>query len=142
MSAAPASKSASQPPMGRAILLVDHGSVRAAANALLSEVANLVRARTPESHVVVAHMELAEPTIDQAFDACVAAGAREIIVHPYMLAPGRHATADIPRQVQAAAARHPGIRYAVTAPLGLHPLLADVVLARVEAAAAELTPGE
>ena len=46
-----------------------------------------------------AHMELAEPSIDQGFADCVEAGADEVIAFPYMLSPGRHSTRDIPRMV-------------------------------------------
>lgn len=118
----------------KAILLVDHGSRLAEANALLAEVARLVEASSPEHVVRPAHMELAEPTIEQGFHACVEAGAVDITVHPYMLGPGRHATLDIPRLVAEAASRHPGVVYRITAPLGLHAGLARVVLDRVREA--------
>jgi sirohydrochlorin ferrochelatase len=81
-------------------------------------------------------MELAPPTFQDGVEACVAAGAEEVIVHPYMLGPGRPSTLDIPRLAEEAARRHPGLRVAVSEPLGLHPRLADVVLERVEAARA------
>ena len=63
--------------------------------------------------------------------ACVAAGATEVTVHPYFLAPGRHSTSDIPRMVAEAAKNHPGVRVRVTAPLGLHEKICQVVLERV-----------
>ncbi|MCA9617054.1 MAG: hypothetical protein KC586_30040, partial [Myxococcales bacterium] len=56
----------------KALLLVDHGSRRAEANALLGQIAALVAARRPELVVEVAHMELAPPTVAEAFAACVA----------------------------------------------------------------------
>lgn len=115
----------------KAILLVDHGSRLAEANNLLAKVAQLVERSSPEYIVQQAHMELAEPTIAQGFDACVLAGALEVTVHPYMLGPGRHATQDIPRLVAAAARRHPGVVYRVTGPLGVHEGLARAVLDRV-----------
>ncbi len=118
----------------RAILLVDHGSRRAQANALLEEVAEQLRRRAPEAIVCVAHMELAPPDIATAIDDCVGAGAEEIVVHPYFLGPGRHTTEDIPRLVGEAAARHPGVRVAVSEPLGLHEKIVEVILERVEAA--------
>lgn len=118
-------------PKRQAILLVDHGSRRDEANRVLAEVAELLRRIAPEYHVEIAHLELAEPTIAQAFEACVAAGAREIIVHPYMLAPGRHAAADIPKLARAAAKQHPEIAWRVTAPLGVDAALAEIVLRRV-----------
>ena len=123
--------------MTRAILIVDHGSRRAAANAMLERVAELVRQRSPDVHVEVAHMELAEPTIAQGVVACVAAGADEVIVHPYLLGPGRHCTEDIPRLVAEAASAHQGVRFAVTEPLGVHDLIADVIVERVR----EVTEG-
>jgi sirohydrochlorin ferrochelatase len=104
--------------------------VRAEANALLEVVARLAREGSRLEIVECAHMDLAEPTIGQGFEACVAQGADLVIVHPYFLAPGRHSTGDIPRLVAEAAARHPGVRYRVTEPLGLHPKLIEVVLER------------
>ena len=55
-----------------------------------------------------AHMELAEPSIATAFDACVAAGATTVVVAPYFLGPGRHWDSDIPALAAAAAAVIPG----------------------------------
>jgi len=115
----------------RALILVDHGSVVKEANDMLVKVAEMVRQGTDEFQIVhIAHMELAEPTISQAFDACVAEGAEEVIVHPYFLVPGRHSTKDIPRMAEDAAKKHPHILHRVTEPLGLHPKIVDVVLER------------
>ena len=58
--------------MKRAILLVDHGSRREQANALLEEVAALLRKRSDDVSVHTAHMELSPPNIQEGFDACVA----------------------------------------------------------------------
>jgi sirohydrochlorin ferrochelatase len=118
----------------RAILLVDHGSVRAEANEMLRAVARLVAREAPQFHVEVAHMELARPTIAEGFAACAAVGANDVTVCPYLLAPGRHSTADIPRLAAAAARRHPGVTFRVSEPLGIDPRLARVVIERVEEA--------
>ena len=79
-----------------------------------------------------AHMELAEPSIAQAFDRCVAAGAKRVVVMPYFLLPGRHWDQDIPRLTANAASKHAGVEYLVAAPLGLHPLILQVIQSRVE----------
>lgn len=120
--------------MKRAILLVDHGSRRREANELLERVTAAVAERRPEAFVCCAHMELARPSIAEGIDACAAAGAEAVVVHPYFLGPGSHSSEDIPRLVHAAAARHPGLRVRISEPLGLHPKLVDVVLDRVDAA--------
>jgi len=116
----------------RAVLIVDHGSRREEANAQLEAIAERVRARLPECLVETAHLDVVPPDIGQGIDACVAAGAEEVVVHPYFLAPGRHTREDIPRFVAAAAARHPDVRVRVTEPLGLHDKLVDVVLERID----------
>lgn len=119
----------------KAILLIDHGSTRAAANEMLSDVAQLLSTLVDEDTTVhFAHMELAAPDVDEGFDACVRDGADEIIVFPYMLSPGKHSTTDIPRMVEAAARRHPSVRYAVTPPFGVERGLAEVILRRASAA--------
>jgi len=115
----------------RALLLVDHGSRRPEAGEVLRGMARVLAERVPEGVVVrVAHMELEAPSIAEAIDACVAEGVCDIVLIPYMLAPGRHATEDVPRLAQEAVAQHPGLTLRVTECLGVHPALADVVLAR------------
>jgi sirohydrochlorin ferrochelatase len=114
-----------------AILLVDHGSRRPEANRVVEAVAAAVQGRSPDRVVRVAHLELAEPDVGAGIDACVAAGADRIDVHPYFLGPGNHTSRDIPRLVGEAARRHPGVRVRISAPLGFHEKLADLVLERI-----------
>ena len=114
----------------RALLIVDHGSRLPEANKLLEEVERLLREDGTYPVVHHAHMELASPTIGEAFDRCVADGATDVVIHPYFLGPGRHSQRDIPALAAEAAARHPGVRYCVTEPLGVHRKILDVVLER------------
>lgn len=114
------------------LIVVDHGSRRAESNRMLEEMVAMVRQVVSYDIVEPAHMELAEPSIGTAFDACVARGARTVVVSPYFLLPGKHWSQDIPALVEEAAGRHPGVTYLVAAPFGLHPLMAEVVNSRVE----------
>ncbi|HAY80440.1 MAG TPA: sirohydrochlorin cobaltochelatase [Planctomycetaceae bacterium] len=99
---------------------------------MLLHVVDNFRQASPYTIVEPAHMELAEPTINQAFERCVAQGAEVVIIHPYFLLPGRHWQQDIPRLANEAAKRHSGIRYLVTAPLGAHLLMSQIIQARIE----------
>jgi len=116
--------------MKRAIIIVDHGSRQPEANRALEHVAELARAQTG-GHVYPAHMELAEPSIGQAFDSAVTDGATLIVVVPYFISPGRHSREDIPRMCAAAAARHPGVQWHCSAPVGLDRMMADLVVRRI-----------
>lgn len=116
----------------RAILLVDHGSRSPAANRVVAAVARRLRRRLPGDVVEIAHLDLVAPSIADGIAACAAAGAQEIVVHPFFLAPGLHAKRDVPRLARAAARRH-GVRVRVTAPLGADEALVDVILARIDA---------
>ena len=79
------------------VMVVDHGSKREAANERLMTLC----AAYAESHakpdwvVAPAHMELASPSIEEAFDALVAQGCDLVVCHPFFLSPGRHATEDL-----------------------------------------------
>jgi sirohydrochlorin ferrochelatase len=115
----------------KAILLVDHGSRKSEANEMLGSMEKLVQDAAGTDVIVRhAHMELAEPTIAQGFASCVEAGAREVIVFPYMLSPGRHSTSDIPRMVSEVAGNYPGVGFSVTPPFGIHDKLGEIILAR------------
>ncbi len=115
------------------VIVVDHGSRRAASNEMLEELTRTAIADRLDYDIVEpAHMELAEPSIATAFDRCVERGATTVVIQPYFLLPGKHWNQDIPELAAEAAARHPGVAYLVAAPFGVHPLMADVVSARVE----------
>jgi sirohydrochlorin ferrochelatase len=114
------------------VIVVDHGSRRREANQRHVAFVDAWQDGVHFGIVEPAHMELAEPSIGTAFDACVAAGATTVVIAPYFLWPGNHWDRDIPAIADEAAARHPGVRHLVAAPLGPHPLLLDIVEQRVD----------
>jgi sirohydrochlorin ferrochelatase len=127
----------------KAILLIDHGSRRDAANEMMDCMANLLQAMCGDAVVVrYAHMELAEPSISSGVRSCVEAGATELIVFPYMLSPGKHSTGDIPRLVAAAATSFPALHVRVTNAFGVHEKLAEVILERAGVGVAKSLSGD
>ncbi|XVF62615.1 hypothetical protein PTKIN_Ptkin09bG0022400 [Pterospermum kingtungense] len=114
------------------VIIVDHGSRRRESNLMLNEFVTMLREKTGYPIVEPAHMELAEPSIRDAFGLCVQQGAGRVIVSPFFLFPGRHWYQDIPSLTADAAKDHPGVSYIITAPLGLHELLVDVVNDRIK----------
>lgn len=114
------------------VIVVDHGSRRDQSNQLLVNVVEVFRAATGVEMVEPAHMELAEPSIEVAFGRCVEQGAKTIVIFPYFLLPGRHWDQDIPALAAKAAKKHPGIQFLVTAPLGVHSLMAEIMGDRIQ----------
>ncbi|KAL2900880.1 Sirohydrochlorin ferrochelatase chloroplastic [Bienertia sinuspersici] len=108
------------------VIIVDHGSRRK------ERIVGMFKSKTGHPIVEPAHMELAEPSIKDAFNSCVQQGANCVIISPFFLFPGRHWHQDIPSLADAAAQEHPGVTYLVTAPLGLHELLVDVMKDRID----------
>ena len=115
----------------RAIVVVGHGSRREEANRDVIDVAKSIAVRGGFPIVEAAFLEIARPTIDEAFSTCVALGATEVIVHPYFLSPGRHTRGDLPVEVRTAASRHTGLSYRITEPLSAHPLVIEAAIERI-----------
>ena len=118
----------------RGLLLVDHGSRQQLANAQLIAVAERIAASKPDWLVGYAHMEISSPSIEEALADLVSAGASHVIVHPFLLAPGKHSRETIPKLVSEAARRHDNLEITITEPLGLHDKLIEVVLDRIHEA--------
>lgn len=120
--------------MTTAILLMGHGSRVAAANQALYAIAELVRAQRPETVVEVAFCELHPPGIQGGIDACVAQGAKRVLLYPYFLFAGAHVREGLPAEMDRARRRHAGLELILGDHLGVHPKLAEIVGERVDEA--------
>lgn len=120
--------------MSTALLLIAHGSRNPEANADLVQLAEAVRRRGDYDLVEPAYLELAEPTIAQAGQRCVAQGARRVVLLPYFLSAGVHARDDLRRHRDELAVQFPDVGFFLAEPLGPHPLLLDIILQRAAAA--------
>ena len=87
-------------------------------------------------------MEIAEPTIADAIGKCASAGASTVIVAPYFLSRGRHIQEDIPALVAAAQEQYPQLKCVVAEPIGLDPLMAQLIEKRVINAAVSVLNAE
>lgn len=116
---------------GTAVLLIAHGSRIAAANADLLQLAEQLRSRFPGHTVETAYLELTEPTIPQGASRCVDLGATRVLLLPYFLSAGTHVTDDLRRFRSQFAEQWPNVRFDLCPPLGLHPLMLDIVCDRL-----------
>ncbi len=120
--------------MKTAILLMAHGSRIPEANDAVREIAALVQQMTGYEIVEVSFREQHLPSIQQGIDACVAKGARRVLLVPYFLYMGAHVQEDLPEEMAQARARHPQVEFAMGTHLGVHRKLAEVVVERIAGA--------
>ena len=113
------------------VVIVDHGSKKKESNEQLVEFAALYRSQSGMRVVEIAHMEIAEPTIEQAVASCVTQGVETIVIAPYFLSRGRHIQEDIPALVKAAEEKHRGVKIILADAIGIDPLMAQLIHNRV-----------
>ena len=118
-------------PEKTAVLLIAHGSRRPEANHDLVQLAELVAARGDYGMVEVSYLELTTPTILDGGRRCVERGASRVLMLPYFLSAGVHVVTDLEEIRQQLAAEYSTTQFVLCPHLGLHPLMADIVLARL-----------
>lgn len=111
------------------LLIVAHGSRREASNQEVRDLARRVEALAGlrVDRVAVGFLELAEPSVAAALEACIAQGAAVVSVFPYFLAAGRHVATDIPAAVEPIRRRHPHVRIDILEHLGAATGLAELI---------------
>ncbi|WP_445490774.1 sirohydrochlorin chelatase [Niallia sp. 03133] len=77
-------------------------------------------------------LELAEPTIEQAFEQCVKKGATIIYVIPVLLLTAAHAKMDIPEILQRLAKKHPEMEIRYGRPIGVHKKMVQIVAEKIK----------
>lgn len=117
----------------RAVILFAHGARDALWSATLGELQALVQARLPAARVEVAFLEFQPPTLFDAIDRAVAAGARLIDVMPVFWASGGHIATDLPPLLAGLRSRQPALQVRVLPVLselpGMLAFIADAVAA-------------
>ncbi|NQV25053.1 MAG: cobalamin biosynthesis protein CbiX [Rhodopirellula sp.] len=118
--------------MTTAVLLIAHGSRRDEANHDLVVVADRLREQSDYEIIVPSYLELAAPSIPDGARQCVTAGANHVLMMPYFLSAGSHVTRDLERFLAEAAAEFTAVQFDLCPPLGLHPLMLQIVKDRLQ----------
>jgi sirohydrochlorin ferrochelatase len=115
-----------------AVLLIAHGSRQRLANDDLHALAARVAEGGRYPIVEACFLELAEPDIAAGGGKCVARGAARVLMIPYFLSAGVHLRRDLTAARDDLSRRHPGVEFRLGPPLGPHPLLDELVEARID----------
>jgi sirohydrochlorin cobaltochelatase len=120
-----------------ALLLAGHGTRDPeGAAAFTAFTARVARLHTNEMPVAGGFIELSEPPLKDAVTRLVSGGHRDLVAVPLMLSAAGHSKGDIPAALARETARHPGVGIRYGRPLGPHPVLVDLMAARIAAVTA------
>jgi sirohydrochlorin cobaltochelatase len=118
------------------LLIVGHGTRSGAGVAEFTAFTGRVGARAAGRIPVVdgGFIELSLPSVADAVTRLIAArGQRPIVAVPLVLTAAGHGKGDIPAALARELRRHPGLSYRYGRPLGPHPVLHDLLEARIDA---------
>jgi len=122
-----------QPPTSPpAVLLIGHGTRRAAGVAEFRALADQLQQALPDRTCLAGFLELVEPDLPAALEQLRQQGFRRITALPALLLAAGHVKNDIPAILNAFQAGHPGLEITFGADLGIHPKLLQVARERIE----------
>jgi sirohydrochlorin cobaltochelatase len=133
---------------GLPLLIVGHGTRDATGVAQFRQLIGRVRDQSAGWLPTVdgGFIELSAPSVSEVVPRL--AGGRlahgrpvELVAVPLVLSAAGHGKGDIPAALAREQVRHPGLRYRYGRPLGPHPVLLDVLEARIDAALASEARG-
>jgi len=115
------------------LLVVAHGSRRAASNDEVRQLVNQMRKHNQQyDRIECAFLELAEPLIPDGIQICIDSGAEEVVVLPYFLAAGTHVVNDIPDLLREKQQQHPDIIVRQASHIGALPGMIELMLAATD----------
>ena len=85
----------------------------------------------PQADVLLSCLEFIQPHPDQAVEVLAERGLDQVVIMPYLLGQGKHATEELEEVLEELREQSPQVQLALTRGLGSDPRLADLVVERV-----------
>ena len=85
----------------------------------------------PQADVLMSCLEFIQPHPDQAVEVLAERGMDQVVIMPYLLGQGKHATEELEEVLEELREQSPQVQLALTRGLGSDPRLADLVVERV-----------
>ena len=119
------------------LLLVGHGTVDERGVAEFTAFTDRMRRTMAGIDVAGGFIELAAPSVNEAWRELAARGHSVFAAVPLVLVAAGHAKGDIPAALEREVRRQPGTNYRFGRPLGPHPTLLALLADRIAAVAPE-----
>ena len=113
------------------ILILAHGSRRQETDRILESLAKKVKDKTGEGLIFTAYLQFSQPNLETGIEYLIEKGATLIKVIPMFIFDGIHVTQDIPEELNAIMAKHPGIEVKMSRHLGDDDRIADIIADRI-----------
>ena len=123
-----------------AVLLIGHGTRRAAGVAEFHHLATQLQQALPDRSCLSGFLELVDPDVPEALETLWQQGFRRITALPALLMAASHVKNDIPALLNAFQATHPEVEIRFGADLGIHPNLLQVARERIASVEAQFGP--
>ena len=120
-----------------AIVLAGHGSRDPDGLREFEQLIALMRERIGAHRLQHGYLEFARPTIVEAVQATIEAGARRVVMVPVLLFAATHAKNDMPSELQALQQAFPDVEISFGAAMDLHPRLLRLAQQRIVEAEAK-----
>lgn len=117
-----------------ALVALAHGSRDPRSAATIRALVAEVKGMRPDLRIETAFLDLSKPSFDTVVDRLVKAGFEEIVVVPLLLTDAFHAKVDVPAAIEAASARHEGLKIRGTKVLGMEAAFLEVLDVRLREA--------
>ncbi len=113
------------------VVLIGHGSLHSDSGASMIRLAARLRERGVAPIAEAGFLNFSRPTIAEAVEKCVGAGATSVTVQPYFLINGVYVQEDLPEDLKRVAAQFPELTIRVAPCFGFHEKLAAIALERL-----------
>lgn len=116
------------------VLLLGHGSKLNTANRGLERLADEIQRRGQFSGVTPTFLQLAHPSLEDAFQMLADKGVCRVVIMPLFLFEGVHMTADIPAAIDRLRSKYPHLQVTLASCIGPDPMLAIICMRKISEA--------
>ena|ERR1043166_4796879 len=102
----------------RGLILFAHGARDPEWARPFERIRDRIAAQSPETFLELAYLELMSPSLAEAADCLVSAGADDIVVVPLFMAQGGHLKRDLPKLIDDLRIRHVEVLFRILPPVG------------------------
>lgn len=116
----------------QSVIILGHGSKSKDAIDDFNYVVETTKEKSRNTNVFGAHMELADPSLEEVVKEISKDGGNKVVILPYFLFNGNHIKEDIPEKIKVLKKQYPNLEISFGTPIGKEPMMAELMLKKVQ----------